>query len=209
MLVTRLLSDEVSGRNKFGFEGIDVETFSALRHALFKDVPILAVDTVTFHKYDGIIESEMVSHRIGQLPVRFASDNDQQTAIFEIDVIAPADGKAGITWVTSRDVICKTKNAHVVHYRSEAEASIALHDKGFLLIPLHPGQRALITFEARVSTGREATRWASVFVAAKLEPSMELTVETTGAVTPQEALKLACRVTVTRLEALSDALCIS
>lgn len=199
-------ADPVFGSVVFYFEGIDYSLFNTVRHALFNDVPVLAPDTVTFIQYDGPLEPEMVAHRIGQLPLRIlptAAGGDVADSEYVFCIDKKADtSKAGIVWVTSKDIACVTGNAEVVHYRTDAEEALAAHDRGFLLLALHPGQRVHVTFRGRVSTGREATRWVSSHVAARTDPGFSMRVETTGAVSPPEALKLALKTTLDRLKRL-------
>lgn len=197
--------DDVTGAMTVQLSGIIQSMHNFLRHALFKDVPTLGVDTVTFIQYDGPLESEMVSHRLGQLPVRVlhTAPLDTTAATFCINVVAPPrTEKSGITWVTSADVVCTSENAEVVSYRSAAEREIAARDTGYLLVPLHPGERVHVTFTARVSTGREAARWVSCFIKPSLSP-FRLYIETTGAVTPREALHRALQTSIKHLRALA------
>jgi DNA-directed RNA polymerase alpha subunit len=200
-------ADAVFGSVVFYFDGIDYSLFNTVRHALFKDVPVLAPDTVTFIQYDGPLEPEMVAHRIGQLPLRVlptaGTEPHGADAEYIFRIHKEADtSKAGIIWVTSKDVSCVTGNAEVVHYRTAAEEALAAYDHGFLLVALHPGQRVHATFRGRVSTGREATRWVSSHCAARTDPSFSMRVETTGSVTPPEALKLALKSLLDRLKRL-------
>lgn len=196
--------DVVTNGVEVTFYDITQSMHNFLRHALFKDVPILAVDTVTFVQYDGPLESEMISHRIGQLPVRLVhGDTESTTATFSVEVVAPPhDEKCGLMWITSDKVVCTSENAHVVHYRSAAEKSMSKYDTGFLLAPLHPGERLQLTFSARVSTGREATRWVSCFIKPSMDP-FRLYIETTGAITPREALRAALQTSIERLHRLT------
>lgn len=200
-------ADEVTNATTFTFTGISSPLFNYVRHAIFKDVNVLAVDTVTFIQYDGPLESEMVSHRIGQLPLRFLhTATDRDVVTFEINVVASSSSvKCGVTWVTSQDIVCTSGNAEVVHYRSEKERDIGKKDTGFLLIPLQPDQRVHVTFTARVSNGREGTRWVSCHTTTKVDP-FRITIETTGAITPREALKESLSATRDRLRRLSGSL---
>ena len=196
-------ADPVFGSVTFHFDGIDYSLFNTIRHALFNDVPVLAPDTVTFIQYDGPLEPEMVSHRIGQLPLRIvdAPTKDDDSYIFSIHKEADTK-KAGIIWVTSKDIKCETDNAEVVHYRTDEEAKLAEKDDGFLIAALHPGQRLHVTFKARVSTGREATRWVATHCSAQTDPTFRMRVETTGAISPPHALQKALQCTLSRLRRL-------
>ena len=198
---------DVTNSTCFSFPDLtSTSVFNLIRHAVFKDVHVLATDTVTFLQYDGALEPEMISHRVGQLPLRFIAHKAAAattTATFSIDVTADTK-KCGIVWVTSADIKCTSGNAEVVHYRTLRERELAAGDTGYMIAPLHPGQRMQITFAARVSTGREATRWVSCHCAPRVHPGFALHIETTGAVEPRAALQLALQCTVDRLQRLAD-----
>ena len=194
-------ADPVVGSKTFHFRDINESMFNLVRHALFKDVPVLAADTVTFIQYDGPLEPEMVSHRIGQLPLR-CTDGASLVATFELNKFAEV-AKSGLTWLTSTDIRCTSGNAEIVHYRSDRERRLASGDDGFLIVPLHPGQRLHLTFTARVSTGREATRWVSTACTPKFRPHYHITVETTGSITPAAAMKAALQDIIKKLNGLN------
>lgn len=177
-------------------DDVTLPVANAIRHALMKDVPVLAPDVVEIVQYNGQLQTEMVAHRIGLLPV---ACNDGQTphpdatAVFELDVTwdRPTPG-----WVTSDLFVCVSGDAHIVHFRSDAEAKAAHRDTGFPLFMLHQHQRAHIRAVCRVGTGAHHARWNAVYAhfveTSKTSPTSETSsyhfiVETTGAVTPQQA----------------------
>jgi hypothetical protein len=77
--------------------GLDPSMWNLFRHALMADVAVQAVDRVTFHQYNGPLESSMVAHRLGQLPI-----TGKEPLQFELKVEAPED--APVTWVTAADI---------------------------------------------------------------------------------------------------------
>lgn len=205
MRVERLRSDPV--RMTVRLSGVDAGLLCAIRHALLMDVRVYAADTVTFIKYDGPLESEYISLRLGQLPI-VALDGDgipeDATASFELDAATdPSTPK--LTWLTSVDVKCTAGRAAVVHYRSEDEAARAGHDTGFLICPLHAGQRVHVRFTACAGTGRRGVRWKSVHVTQRTlveGDAYELDIETTGAIAPERAWMQALRALRSRLDAM-------
>ena len=204
---------ETPERVAFRFDNTDAALMNVIRHALYADVPVLAPNTVTFIQYDGPLEPELISHMIGQLPLRFCSDDAitrSRPVEFSIDV-RPDAAVPKLTWVKSTDVTCPSGAAEVVHFRSDAERAAASHDTGFLLCPLHAGQRFVATFAATVATGRDGTRWSAVHPTVR--PAAEdtpgtfyVTVQTTGAVQPKQALAHALSAVLKRVTACSAAL---
>lgn len=218
----RILS-ETPERAVFEFAHVDAALMNVIRHALYADVPILAPNTVTFIQYDGPLEPELISHMVGQLPLRFCDREDPSltTAEFAIDVRTDS-AVPKLTWVKSTDVTCtstctststsesKHVLAEVVHFRSDAERAAATHDVGFLLCPLHAGQRFVATFTATVATGRHGTRWNAVHPTVRPDEGTPgtyfVTVQTTGAIAPKKALEAALSAVLQRVRVCSDAL---
>jgi len=145
-----------------------------IRHALLADVPVQAVDRVTFNEWDGPVESSFIAHRMGQLPIRGTDPLE-----FEVNVTAKAD--APLTWITSNDI---TGDGGRVVKGTEDGTSF-----GFLLVPLLAGQRAHLTCHTTLGTGRKHAIWNSVFPVVKRreDGSATFLIETTGAITPKDA----------------------
>lgn len=158
-------------------ENVDMCTRNLLRHALMADVPVQAVDRVTFHAYDGPLECAMVAHRFGQLPIR-----GSQALTFDVQLEAAVD--APLTWVTTAHIV--TDDGGQVVRGTEGGKDTC---NEFLLVPLLAGQRLHVTCQTSLGTGRRRTTWASVFPLFNHinENACILKVETTGAITPAEA----------------------
>lgn len=186
--------------------GIDYSVANLIRTSLFMDVKCLAAEKVTFRGYDGILMSEMVAHRIGELPLRFVHRGPLVVgaeARFDIDVISKP-GVPKLTWIKSRDIRCIEGDAEIVHYRTAGEEKAASGDHGFHVAALHAGQRLQATFLARVKTGRDGTQWVCAYpLVFPLEDGSgySVTIETTGAVTAERALMDALDAIKTRLNA--------
>lgn len=198
--------------------GIDVALMNVIRHSIYADVPVYATNVVTFIQYDGPLEVELISHRIGQLPIRLKDDSacssttSTEPIQFRIEVLTDPE-KAKLTWVTSKHVFCPSGRAEVVHYRSEDEEARACKDEGFLLCPLHAGQRLVATFTATVDTAREATRWNSCHPTVRPVPgtddSFDLTIQTTGAVKAKDAFMHALSCIEKRLGTYRDSVALA
>ena len=149
------------------------------------DVPVQAVDRVTFHAYDGPLECALVAHRLGQLPVRGLAD-----CSFDVRGVGPAT--APLTWITAAHIT--GDGGRVVKGNEGAAgdgggATNATTSDKFQLVPLLAGQQVHVTCHTSLGTGRRRTTWASVFpvFAHTDERSCTLSVETTGALTPLAA----------------------
>jgi DNA-directed RNA polymerase alpha subunit len=165
---------EKIGSDSWRLSDADCALVNMIRHSLMADVPVQAVESVTFHQYSGALESTLISHRLGQLPIKGLEPLE-----FEINVQA-APNKP-LTWITSHDI--KGDTGRVVRGNEDGKGA------GFLLVPLLAGQKLHVTCRTSLGTGRKRTTWNSTFpVVHHLEDgSCIIKVETTGAVTPAEA----------------------
>ena len=156
------------------FAGLDASIRTLVRHALFADVPVQAVEKVTFLHWDGLVESSLIAHRMGQLPV-----TGLEPLTFELNFKAPAD--APLTWATTE---------HITGDEGRVVRGISPTSAGFLLVPLLAGQHVHLVCTTSLGTGRRRATWNSAFpVVSVISPSEFLiTVETTGACTAKEAL---------------------
>jgi len=179
----------VSGCVSIRLHGCPPAMQALVRNALMADVPVQAVDTVDFGAYDGPLESEMVAHRLGGVPIRGLCPLK-----FHIRVRACAE--APLTWVTSEDIMeDDPAQGRVVRCSRPCGSR-------FLLVPLLAGQEFAVTCNTALGTGRKHTRWLSTFVGVQPQEdgrpdSARFTVETNGALSPQEAWVRALEATET------------
>ena len=179
----------VKGSKAWRLENADLPLRNLVRHALFADVHIQAVDRVSFYEWSGPIERSIVALHLGQLPVRGHDD-----LVFEVR--KRADDRAPLTWVTSDDIFGD-------------EGRIARQATPFLIAPLLAGQALHCMCSTRMSTGREHTRWNSVFPIVLHDDDTSDTngctmiVETTGSLSPEEAWTKAITTSANHFDAIS------
>ncbi len=168
--VSKTFKSYVKGSKAWRVENADLPLRNLIRHALFADVGVQAVEKVSFLEWSGPIERSIVALHLGQLPVR--GDDE---LVFEINKQAE-EGKP-LTWVTSDDI-------------HGDKGRIVRQDRPFLIAPLLAGQKLHCVCKTRLSTGRERTQWSSVFPVLRHDEDGDgctVIVETTGALTPEEA----------------------
>jgi len=165
------------GKVALKVDGLDAPMRNVIRHALMADVPVQACDNVTFHAWDGRIESSMIAHRVGGIPIRGLDPLE-----FTIKVAAP-DNKP-LTWVTSLDI--KGDDGRCVHGDAE---------DGIQLVPLLAGQQVHLVCKTSLGTGRKGTLWHSTHVVVQAAEegtdTATYTLLTTGALTATEAWRRA------------------
>ena len=64
--MTHLDADEV----EFDLSGVDVSFANALRRIMLAEVPTMAIETVYVEENDGVIQDEVLAHRLGLAPAR-------------------------------------------------------------------------------------------------------------------------------------------
>jgi hypothetical protein len=169
-----VLDHEDKNYKTWKFTGLDPSMRTLVRHALFADVPVQAVEKVTFLHWDGLVESSLIAHRMGQLPI-----TGLEPLTFELNFKAPAD--APLSWATTE---------HITGDEGRVVRGIGPTSGGFLLVPLLAGQQVHLVCTTSLGTGRKRATWNSAFPVVQVISSREFTlsVETTGACTANEAL---------------------
>jgi DNA-directed RNA polymerase subunit L len=157
--------------------GLDVSLMNVLRHALYADIPVLAIDTVAFEGYNGPLETETIAHHFGYMPIRWNAAGDVPPpgamAVFTVNAKADPEGTR-VRWVTSEEAVCTRHvvdqpdgqvtaaavlaagpgDPRPVSYRTAEEAALAKYDNGYKLCPLLPGQELRARAVAVTGTAR-------------------------------------------------------
>lgn len=164
-IVIQQLNEEVM---EFDMIGVDASLANAYRRILLSEVPTMAIETIYIWNNTSIIQDEVLSHRLGLIPLNVdprefecfpeneeAEATDQNTIIFKIDVecrtnaLFPNDpSKAHHACVYSRDL-------EWVPQGSQAEKFphlIRPVSEDILIAKLRPGQS--IALEAHCRKGR-------------------------------------------------------
>lgn len=171
--------DSCSGYHSWDLSEVDAATRAVIRHAVDADVPTQAVHAVTFIKYDGQMEMEsaMVAHRLGQLPIQ-----GQEPMTFEI----VGKGVGPLTWVTTENIV--GDDARRVLRGTEDGVS-----DYFRLIPLLEGRQVHLKCVTALGTGRRHAKWKCCHVKRATATDPVISITTTGSTTPGGALNAALR----------------
>lgn len=57
-------------RVEFNVSGIDTSLANALRRAIISEVPVMAIEKVTFYDNSSILSDEILAHRLGLIPLK-------------------------------------------------------------------------------------------------------------------------------------------
>ncbi len=156
--------------------GVSLQYANALRRICLNGVPVFAIDTVDIIENSSVIADEDITHRLGMIPLktelsRFVeSDSRVMFALDSGDTQSPRT-------VTSAEI---SSNDEVVKPISD-KIPIAY---------LAPGQRIRVEAYARLGRGTEHAKWNSANISVLTDTDKDdehvLTVETTGALKPEE-----------------------
>lgn len=138
-------------RAKLVIEGVHPYLVNALRRVLLAEVPKLAIDTVTFYDNTSALFDEMISHRIGLLPV----PTDPST----LNLKGQVDDEGKPTYVV-RYTLTKEGPATVRSGDLEPEdPGFAIADPKIPIVDLLEGQRLILEAEAVLGQGTEHAKW--------------------------------------------------
>jgi len=177
----------------FDLIGIDAPVANAFRRILLAEIPIMAIETVFMIDNTGVMQDEVLCHRLGLIPIRADPSRfeekreadepaDNNTIVFELNVgcrrnasapdDAPADEKYINGKVFSRDLIWKPQG---IQSETFLDDPIRPVHGDILITKMRPGQR--LTFEARCvkGIGQTHAKWSPVSTATyRLMPEITL-----------------------------------
>lgn len=139
---------------KIMITGIDVSLLNSLRRTIMNAVPTYAAESIVFYENSSIISDEMLSHRIGMLPIRVFEKKTKKG-----DAIKLTLDKEGPGLVYSSDIIVHGKEAEIP-------------DKMVPLVKLKKDQRIKLEIEAIAGTGKEHVKWQPALVTYKQIPKI-------------------------------------
>jgi len=214
----------------FDLVGVDPSIANALRRILLAEVPTIAIEKVWFSANSGIIQDEVLAHRVGLVPLNVDpskldyvqknpetgedEETDADTLVLHLNVHFPLPNNnssnnaesnpGGISVAPSGDVLAK----HLVwlpiggQEESFPEGVSAVHPD-IVLAKLRPGQQ--IEFEAHAwkGIGKDHAKFSPVATAAyRLLPDVSLPAPVVGA-EAEELVKM-CPMNVFDIEDLAS-----
>ena len=159
-------------------KGVSLQYANALRRICLNGVPVFAIDTVDIIENSSVIADDDISHRLGMIPLKTelsGSDESNSRVMLVLDSGDTESARA----VTSADLLSKD------------EIVKPISDK-IPIAYLASGQRIKIEAYARLGRGTEHAKWNSANISVLTNTDKEdehvLTIETTGALKPEEVI---------------------
>jgi DNA-directed RNA polymerase subunit D len=133
-------------RVEFNISGIKENIANALRRAVISDVPVLAIETVTFAQNSSVMDDEVLAHRLGMIPLKTEADG--------LETITVSLEGAGPGVVYSKSLTVKETKAK----GKKKSESISVYDT-IPVIKLTEGQKVELEATAQLGRGRDHIKW--------------------------------------------------
>ncbi|MFB5598434.1 MAG: DNA-directed RNA polymerase subunit D [Nitrosopumilaceae archaeon] len=189
-------------------KGVPLQYANALRRICLNGVPVFAIDTVDIIENSSVLADEGLAHRFALIPLktdltRFVEPSkcecQSETGCSNCRVMLVLDSGDSDT----------TRTVLSSELTSEDEDVKPVSDK-IPIVELAPGQRVKVEAYARLGRGSEHAKWNSSNISVLTETNKEgeriLTVETTGALAPEQIVLTGVDELANRLEEFKTSL---
>lgn len=171
-------------------KGVPLQYANALRRICLNGIPIFAIDTIDIIENSSVLPDEGLAHRLGLVPIK--------TDLGRFNEPAKCDCKSEtgcsnckVMLVLDSGAADGPKTIFTDELTSEDDSIKPISDK-IPIVQLATGQRVKMECYARLGRGREHAKWNSSNIATLVETNKEderiLTVESTGALQPEEII---------------------
>ncbi len=186
--------------------GFPIQYANALRRICLNGVPIFAVDTVEIVENGSVLADEGLAHRLALVPL--TTPRDTFNTIDKCGC-GREEGCANCRVMLILDSGKSTETATLTTSRlsSEDPAVRPISDQ-VPIVDLAPAQKVVVECYARLGRGTEHAKWNSANVSVLTgneEEGLVLTVESTGAMKPEDIILAGVDELANRLAELRDA----
>jgi DNA-directed RNA polymerase subunit D len=156
-------------RVEFNITGIKENIANALRRVVISDVPVLAIETVTFSQNSSVMDDEVLAHRLGMIPLK--------TEVDGLETITVSLEGAGPGIVYSKNLVVKETKAK----GKKKSGSISVYDT-IPVIKLTEGQKVELDATAQLGRGRDHIKWQAGIASydKKADGSFDFFIESYG-----------------------------
>ncbi|MDC8438079.1 MAG: DNA-directed RNA polymerase subunit D, partial [Candidatus Nitrosotenuis sp.] len=174
-------------------KGVPLQYANALRRICLNGVPVFAIDTVDIIENSSVMSDEGIAHRLGLIPIR------TDLKRFAEPSKCSCQSKAGcsncrVMLVVDSGIADTTRTVTSAELSSEDDTVKPVSDK-VPIVQIAPGQNIKLEAYARLGRGSDHAKWNSANVAVLTHTDKPeeyvLTVETTGALGPEQIITAA------------------
>ncbi len=171
-------------------KGIPLQYANALRRICLNGVPIFAIDTVDIIDNTSVLADEALAHRLALIPIK--TDTTRFVEPSKCDCKSDTGcSNCRVMLVLDTEEAEATRLVLSNELTSEDEDVKPTSDK-IPIVELAPAQKIKVEAYARLGRGLEHAKWNSSNISVLTDTDKEgehvLTVESTGALTPQQII---------------------
>lgn len=163
---------------------------NALRRICLNGIPVFAIDTVDIIENSSVLADEALAHRLALIPIKTDLTRFAEPSKCECKSETGCSNCRVMLVLDSGDTNT-TKTIFSNELSSEDKDVAPISDK-IPIIRLAPGQRVKVEAYAKLGRGSEHAKWNSSNISVLTETGKKnerlLTVESTGALTPEQII---------------------
>ena len=171
-------------------KGVPLQYSNALRRVCLNGVPVFAIDTVDIIENTSVLPDEGVAHRLGLIPIKTDLSRFNEPSKCDCKSESGCSNCKVMLVLDSGDSDV-TRTVLSNELSSEDDSIKPISDK-IPIVQLAPGQRIKVECYARLGRGTEHAKWNSANISTLTETDKEdervLTVESTGALSPEQII---------------------
>ena len=169
---------------------VPLQYANALRRVCLNGVPVFAIDTVDIIENSSVLPDEGLAHRLGLIPLKTDLSRFNEPSKCECQSETGCSNCKVMLVLDSGDSDV-TRTVLSNELSSEDDSITPISDK-IPIVELAPGQRIKVECYARLGRGTEHAKWNSANVSMLTETDKDderiLTVESTGALNPEQII---------------------
>jgi DNA-directed RNA polymerase subunit D len=171
-------------------KGAPLQYANALRRICLNGVPVFAIDTVDVIDNSSVMSDEGVAHRLGLIPLKTDLKRFAEPAKCACQSKSGCSNCRVMLVIDSGDTDV-TRTITSAELSSEDDTVKAVSDK-IPIVQLAPGQKLKVEAYARLGRGSDHAKWNSANISVLTHTDKQdehvLTIETTGALSPEQIL---------------------
>ena len=169
---------------------VPLQYANALRRICLNGVPVFAIDTVDIIENSSVLPDEGLAHRLGLIPIKTDLSRFNEPSKCDCQSDSGCSNCRVMLVLDSGDSDV-TRTILSNELSSEDESVKAVSDK-IAIVALAPNQRIKVECYARLGRGTEHAKWNSSNISTLTDTDKEneriLTVESTGALSPEQII---------------------
>ena len=171
-------------------KGVPLQYANALRRICLNGVPIFAIDTIDIIENSSVLPDEGLAHRLGLIPIKTDLSRFNEPSKCECQSETGCSNCRVMLVLDSGDSDV-TRMVFSNELSSEDDSIKPISDK-ISIVQLTQGQRVKVECYARLGRGTEHAKWNSANISTLTDTDKKdesvLTVESTGALSPEQII---------------------